>query len=269
MPPGTAVRPAGAQNNFIDRDDLLAAFTAWVADKAAAPGPDPASSAGQLDEDRRALLEALVARAPQAPRRRSREEPGGPQLARLGATDDLERLGDPDLQASLAAGRLASGRIRIGDTEATASFTRPASRRRRARLPHPPVPRRGRAGRGLRRPRRGARPRGGPEGDPARHADDAESRARFLLEAEITGGLEHPGIVPVYGLGTYDDGRPFYAMRFIKGDSLKEAIDALPRGDSPRPDPGRRWSSASCWAGSSTSATRSPTPTAGGCCTAT
>jgi serine/threonine-protein kinase len=57
------------------------------------------------------------------------------------------------------------------------------------------------------------------------HADQPESRARFLLEAEITGGLEHPGIVPVYGLGTYADGRPYYAMRFIKGDSLKDAID--------------------------------------------
>jgi serine/threonine-protein kinase len=57
------------------------------------------------------------------------------------------------------------------------------------------------------------------------HADDAISRQRFLLEAEITGGLEHPGIVPVYGLGTYGDGRPYYAMRFVRGDSLKEAID--------------------------------------------
>jgi serine/threonine-protein kinase len=57
------------------------------------------------------------------------------------------------------------------------------------------------------------------------HADDETSRSRFLLEAEITGGLEHPGIVPVYGLGSYDDGRPYYAMRFIRGDSLKEAIE--------------------------------------------
>src|SRR5262249_5540481 len=56
------------------------------------------------------------------------------------------------------------------------------------------------------------------------HADDPISRRRFLLEAEVTGGLEHPGIVPVYGLGTYSDGRPYYAMRFIKGDSLKDAI---------------------------------------------
>src|SRR5207249_3184136 len=57
------------------------------------------------------------------------------------------------------------------------------------------------------------------------HADDPASRSRFLLEAEITGGLEHPGIVPVYSLGQYADGRPFYAMRFIRGDSLKEAIE--------------------------------------------
>ena len=59
------------------------------------------------------------------------------------------------------------------------------------------------------------------------HADDEASRNRFVREAEITGGLEHPGIVPVYGLGTYGDGRPYYAMRLIKGDSLKEAIDAF------------------------------------------
>lgn len=57
-----------------------------------------------------------------------------------------------------------------------------------------------------------------------RFVRDSDSRARFLLEAEVTGKLEHPGIVPVYGLGTYPDGRPFYAMRFIQGDSLKDAI---------------------------------------------
>jgi serine/threonine-protein kinase len=58
----------------------------------------------------------------------------------------------------------------------------------------------------------------------ARHADVAPSRQRFVLEAEITGGLEHPGIVPVYGLGAHPDGRPYYAMRFIRGEDLKAAI---------------------------------------------
>jgi serine/threonine protein kinase/tetratricopeptide (TPR) repeat protein len=71
------------------------------------------------------------------------------------------------------------------------------------------------------------------------HADDPTSRQRFLLEAEVTGGLEHPGIVPVYGLGSYGDGRPFYAMRFVRGDSLKEAIEAYHADETLRKDPGR------------------------------
>ncbi len=72
------------------------------------------------------------------------------------------------------------------------------------------------------------------------HADDPTSRQRFLVEAEITGGLEHPGIVPVYGLGTYAGGRPFYAMRFIRGDSLADAIAAYHSGDRLGPEPGAR-----------------------------
>lgn len=59
----------------------------------------------------------------------------------------------------------------------------------------------------------------------SKHADSSEARQRFLMEAEITGSLEHPGVVPVYGLGRYADGRPFYAMRFIRGETLQSAID--------------------------------------------
>jgi serine/threonine-protein kinase len=55
-------------------------------------------------------------------------------------------------------------------------------------------------------------------------ADDPLSRARFLREAEVTGGLEHPGIVPVYALGADAGGNLYYAMRFIRGHSLKDAI---------------------------------------------
>ena len=73
-----------------------------------------------------------------------------------------------------------------------------------------------------------------------RHADDPVSRSRFIVEAEITGGLEHPGIVPVYGLGNYANGRPFYAMRFIQGDSLKAALTAFHADASLKGDPGRR-----------------------------
>jgi serine/threonine-protein kinase len=58
-----------------------------------------------------------------------------------------------------------------------------------------------------------------------RFATRPEERARFLREAEITGSLEHPAIVPVYSLGRYPDGRPYYAMRLIQGKTLKEAIE--------------------------------------------
>ncbi|MEZ6090720.1 MAG: serine/threonine-protein kinase, partial [Pirellulaceae bacterium] len=57
-----------------------------------------------------------------------------------------------------------------------------------------------------------------------RYASNDDARQRFMLEAEITGGLEHPGVVPVYGLGVYDDGQPYYAMRFIRGESMEQAI---------------------------------------------
>lgn len=55
-------------------------------------------------------------------------------------------------------------------------------------------------------------------------ADDEDSRARFLLEARITGRLEHPGIVPIYALGADATGRPYYAMRLIRGESLLEVL---------------------------------------------
>ncbi|MEM7473520.1 MAG: protein kinase [Planctomycetota bacterium] len=55
-------------------------------------------------------------------------------------------------------------------------------------------------------------------------ADDPSARARFLREAEITGQLEHPGIVPIYSVGQHPNGRPYYAMRFIEGVRLSDAI---------------------------------------------
>lgn len=73
-----------------------------------------------------------------------------------------------------------------------------------------------------------------------RHSHITENRLRFLLEAEVTGGLEHPGIVPVHGLGQYDDGRPYYAMRFIRGVSLKAAVAAFHAADGPTRDPSER-----------------------------
>jgi tetratricopeptide (TPR) repeat protein/tRNA A-37 threonylcarbamoyl transferase component Bud32 len=74
----------------------------------------------------------------------------------------------------------------------------------------------------------------------AAHAHDASSRRRFLQEAEITGRLQHPGVVPVYGLVHDAQGQPSYAMRFIEGESLREALERFHEADRPGRDPGQR-----------------------------
>ncbi len=50
--------------------------------------------------------------------------------------------------------------------------------------------------------------------------------ARFLREARVTGRLEHPGVVPVYELAHRADGTLYYAMRLVRGRTLRLALDA-------------------------------------------
>ncbi len=46
---------------------------------------------------------------------------------------------------------------------------------------------------------------------------------RFVEEAQIGGQLQHPGIVPVYDLGMVD-GKPFFAMKLVKGQTLAKKL---------------------------------------------
>jgi eukaryotic-like serine/threonine-protein kinase len=48
--------------------------------------------------------------------------------------------------------------------------------------------------------------------------------ARLLQEARILAGLEHPGIVPVHDAGTLADGRAFYCMKYVEGQTLTQHI---------------------------------------------
>ncbi len=64
-------------------------------------------------------------------------------------------------------------------------------------------------------------------------ADDPHARSRFVFEAEVTGRLEHPAVIPVYGFGCDSSGRPYYAMRFVEGRSLQEAIAEFHATDGP------------------------------------
>lgn len=60
---------------------------------------------------------------------------------------------------------------------------------------------------------------------------------RFIEEAQITGQLEHPGIVPIYDIGYQENGAPFYSMKLVRGSNLEKAIEAmhsLPRNSSER-----------------------------------
>src|SRR5262249_1076881 len=66
-------------------------------------------------------------------------------------------------------------------------------------------------------------------------AHDANSRARFLTEAEVTRNLRHPGVAPVSGLGFSPDGRPYCAMKLIRGESLKDAIERFHGRQGPNP----------------------------------
>jgi len=58
-----------------------------------------------------------------------------------------------------------------------------------------------------------------------------EQLARFIEEAQLTAQLEHPNVVPVHDVGVDPEGRPYFAMKYVRGQSLKEIIDKRRRGD--------------------------------------
>jgi serine/threonine-protein kinase len=216
------------QNGLIDQIQLVAAFQAWTRDKAR-PLAEHLAARGDLGADERAGVEAMVVL-------HLKKHSGDPEcsLAAIptGAATrkSLAGGGDPDIEASLA--RLGPVSTLPGDdAERTTSYAMGGAtsggQRFQVLRPH------AEGGLGavfvaldtelhrevaLKQIRE-------------RHADDPASRQRFLIEAEITGGLEHPGIVPVYGLGTYGNGRPYYAMRLVRGNSLKEVIDRFHAAD--------------------------------------
>ena len=94
-----------------------------------------------------------------------------------------------------------------------------------------------------------------------RHVSDLGSRSRFQFEAKITGQLEHPGVIPVFGLGVDERGRPYYAMRFVRGESLKEWMRGSMGRTGRREIPANASSPFASFSAGSTSATQWPTHT--------
>jgi serine/threonine protein kinase/tetratricopeptide (TPR) repeat protein len=235
------------QNGLVEQADLIAAFQCWSQERSR-PMAQVMVERGALTQDDRAMLDGLV--------RRHVEKHGGDAESSRAAVptpgapaENLRKAGRPDrdVEDSLAhlsaggnddspgPGNLTIGVGTAGDPDAPPdwnfSLGQMTSEGGRFRL--------------LRHHARGGigvvsvaldselhREVALKQIQP-RHADDPTSRARFLLEAEVTGRLEHPGVVPVYGLGKNTQGRPFYAMRFVRGQSLKEAIDRFHQADLP------------------------------------
>jgi tetratricopeptide (TPR) repeat protein/tRNA A-37 threonylcarbamoyl transferase component Bud32 len=206
------------QMDFIGRDDLIAAVNAWVLEKSKSLG-QVLLDQGKLAPPRLQLLEALVDE-------HLRAHAGDPQqsLAALSSASSvrqaLQEVADADVQASLAHVVATAESSAEGTVNYRSAAEGAPGLRYRILRPHA----RGGLGEVFVAEDTELHREVALKEIRSEHAGNAQSRGRFVLEAEITGGLEHPGIVPIYGLGTYADRRPFYAMRFIKGDNLKEAI---------------------------------------------
>ena len=215
------------QNGLINQVPTCRRLPGVDARQVAEPGRPPGGPR-RPDADQRAAVEALA--------QVHLKTHGGDVEKSLAAVpagkstrESLARLGDPDIEGTLGHVAAAHGSTEDGDFDRTTSYAvgESTSDGQRFRILRPHA--RGGLGAVFVALDSELHREVALKQILDHHADDPASRQRFLIEAEITGGLEHPGIVPVYGLGTYGDGRPYYAMRFIKGDSLKEADRALPR----------------------------------------
>ncbi len=56
-------------------------------------------------------------------------------------------------------------------------------------------------------------------------------KLRFVEEAQVTGQLEHPNIVPVHELGVDSQGKVFYTMKYVEGMTLRHILDRVKDGD--------------------------------------
>ena len=55
---------------------------------------------------------------------------------------------------------------------------------------------------------------------------------RFIEEAQVTGQLEHPNIIPVHELGVDEQDQLYYTMKFVRGVTLKKVLELLAAGDA-------------------------------------
>jgi serine/threonine-protein kinase len=56
------------------------------------------------------------------------------------------------------------------------------------------------------------------------HHTRSELARRFADEARIASQLQHPGIAPIFNVGSLPDGRPFFTMKLVKGQTLAKLL---------------------------------------------
>lgn len=71
---------------------------------------------------------------------------------------------------------------------------------------------------------------GAQETQHEKEVPDPSRIARFLEEAQVTGQLDHPGIVPVHELGVGSDGRVYFTMRLVHGRDFQTILDLVKDG---------------------------------------
>ena len=64
------------------------------------------------------------------------------------------------------------------------------------------------------------------------HSGMQEELVRFIEEAQITGQLEHPNIVPVYELGVDEENHVFYTMKLVRGATLHDVLQRIAQDDA-------------------------------------
>jgi serine/threonine protein kinase len=60
------------------------------------------------------------------------------------------------------------------------------------------------------------------------HATNRAMMQRFVDEAQIAGQLQHPGVLPVYELGLGPQGKPYFSMKLVRGQTLASLLAARP-----------------------------------------